>query len=294
MKKYFTLFLWSFLFTMKFTVSFCQKEDCTDDIPFTKVLKIIDTTCKCYGNFIIDSASAVRMIDSFRSVYVDRLPELSGLDTRGWINVKVVEAMFNLLNKRPTLDGFRIYFGADPIVDPVSLQNKISFIIVPTVPQRPQNGSSTHKDVFIKLPIVIPMKFESVLINLPTRNILEQQDAFRQIYRQELGGEAIEGIDSLSRSVWLDSCVIRSMYRYTKNIKCTDGFHLYPAAYRDKSGHVEGQVYSNQSTLVIVPTRKTHIGREDDWHAVKILKLLLDKSQKDIYNHGELCPNKCP
>jgi hypothetical protein len=70
------------------------------------------------------------------------------------------------------------------------------------------------------------------------------------------------------------------------------GIRIYPAAYSKREPQVPGQKYDNQSTFIILPTKYTQNGQVDDWGVYPFFK---DKIMNlEAFNHGELCPTKCP
>ncbi|MCC6289720.1 MAG: hypothetical protein IT249_17730 [Chitinophagaceae bacterium] len=270
---------------------------------FSLVVKLsigqVDSGCKGTSNFVIEKTEADKMKLNFKNIYVKKNPRdlNNALDQRGWIDTNVVNSMMNLFQAESNIDGFRIYFCSALKKDPIrfqgqSRQKKVSFIIVPTSYDRTANpdSESIHKNewekklVFDYLP-----ETGNVIINMKKEDAFARIDFFRSEQRKE---DTPRPIDSLSISVWFSYCCIEEIAGYIKTHHSV-GLSFYPAAYyKQMPGH-QSQKQKNQSTLIIVPSRATTDGWEDDYDVYKFYKknqaLLLS-----AYNHGELCPIKCP
>ena len=118
-------------------------------------------------------------------------------------------------------------------------------------------------------------------------------EKFFNVYRQEgiPGDYNSAAVKNLSRSVWFCRNLINSVKDYMK-ANSSDGLRIYPAAYSAMSSRRPSQDYPDQSTFVLVPTKRIFVGREDDWSVSK--RLMLTKEKLNAYNHGSLCPNRCP
>lgn len=264
------------------------------------VKRVFDKTqvdsCPGAGNFFVDPATAQKMISDFIKIYVRKNPAapIYALNQLGWVDSNVVYAMANLLALNSTIDGFRVYFCAALTPDPASFpnqiyQNKVSLIMVPTIPV-----GGNHQDAWgTDIPLTIPYEISNVYINMKEADATLLTEKFFTVYRRERDIRDYNSalIKNLSRSVWFCRDLIDNVKDYMKKYN-SDGLRIYPAAYSEMSSNRPSQMYPDQSTFVLVPTKFIVVGREDDWSVSKNLKL--NKEDFNAYNHGELCPNSCP
>ncbi len=236
------------------------------------------------GNFLINPVEAQDMVRNF-----DRIYRMTGtpspkpnLQTDYWVDSCIIFALDNFFRDSTRFDGAWILFGADPD------QKKTTIFIVPTS----GIASGFHEAVW---DTNIPGTTCAAVDYFLTKNAARPKaDQFRQYYRQE---NAILK-DSLSRKVWVHQCVFRSLAailrRYSGGTDPLNGISILSAAYRAKNPSVSSQVYNNQSTIVIVTTRKVDApGSHTPAWDVSSKYYTLSKKTKAVYNHGELCPNAC-
>jgi len=243
---------------------------------------------------LITENQGIGMVENYQAKYAENCGDYKtcGLLQQGWVSKEVVAAMTKLLNDGSGIDGYRIYFTAEETNSQRFAGNDhkkgISFAIVPTRPDtstRDANSNSIHIDIWGRL---IPIDNTTghtlntyINIDKERANILRQQ--FDSIYRKEyLVGQTV---DSLSKSVWYEKDCILQISKYVLKNSST-GLALVPGAYRRRQ---ESAKYDNQSTAILVTTKN---GQELDWKEHQ--KSDIASIDMAPYNHGELCPQKCP
>lgn len=245
-----------------------------------KEKKAADTSCL----YIVNKKTSESMIDLFKSRYsfTGTANEVSGLKTEYWIEKCVFISLYNFISTNgDSYDGIRISW-----VDPYSSD----LVIVPTSPISSPTNTFKHAnrpDVTFR-DICKPA---SRIINNKPSIFTNRTNDFGENFRLEKkrGDRSTASIDSLSAAVWFDKCVLRDIVRElsdpTKNL---DGMTAFAAAYlkKDADSDARGQLYDNQSTIILVPTKNSETGHEPQWE-------IFDKHAAGGLNHGQLCPQIC-
>jgi hypothetical protein len=173
-------------------------------------------------------------------------------------------------------------------------------MLVPTT-ENSSSADNKHKDTLTARISVSPRNCNREFKNF---NLSQGQfDALKQKFGRDFRRERPTGtpnpdlVDSLSISVWISKCVFKELSNLIRaNSTSLDGIRVHLAAY-DKLDRRSrgGQIYANQSTIIIVPTmRDARGGHRDNWEILKTTAFY----QKYIgfdggFNHGELCPDVC-
>lgn len=244
------------------------------------------------GNFIIDPALAQDLIRHFDTVYRGAGTPQTQPDLRPnyWVDSCIVFALDTFFRDSARFDGAWIIFGADD----ESRQYKTNVFIVPTIYDAPTKRHINQWDVNIAGNNCVQTNYFSSMLNAQPKI-----GEFRRHYRKD--GTASEK-DSLSKKVWINKCVFKSLAAIIKlhatspdTLDHLDGISIQSAAYRIKTPALSSQVHPNQSTIVIVTTRKgdgegTH---DPAWDITNKFYQFLVVKKRLVYNHGELCPNSC-
>ena len=106
--------------------------------------------------------------------------------------------------------------------------------------------------------------------------------------------------DFFSKSIWIDSCVVFTLAKLLKLPNAnSDGINMNLAAYDNYEPiHVPSMLYSNQSTVLLVPSTLAGGRHINNWAIVNCLferfkKLYIASPPPGGLNHGELCPQVC-
>ena len=245
--------------------------------------------CKTIGNFFIHKEEAEELMEHFEKTYMKKGTddEVKGLIDSFWIDACVIKSVKEFLHKIPDYDGIRIYSTAK---SRLLSNDKSNVLIVPTIP-----SGTTHYAIWgeqiTKVPNCDP-KFEDFQLSV------DDAKKIRRKFEKGFRKERVEGqpnsadVDSLSRGIWFSRCVIDSLSKYLENASLgLDGVFLHCAAYKKFQPGTK-QKYPNQSTFILVLTRKKGInGHENAWEVIKGLPWVKTDGG---YNHGEVCPDDCP
>ncbi len=254
-------------------------------------------------NLIIDSGKAKKMLADFKSIYrIDDFGNvIDALDTAFWMDkCSLLEIAKYLRSEREPngklkYDGIRIYFGCEESPGTYPGQQypyKTSMFIFPTK-TRVSGGptQSTHADDKIKIQIAGCTSPYLQDPNYADSKIL----AFDNFYRKaNLPKPQLK--DSLSKSIWIDSCVIFTLAKVLElPYAYLDGANINMAAYNKlMTSPVTGKFSDQQSTIIIVPTNLINGKHENNWAIIDCLfKFNIQKAAPAGFNHGELCPTKC-
>lgn len=240
-----------------------------------------------WGNFDIEPTEALKMVNHFNNYYVNREPKnpIRALKQWGWVSSNVFRQMTKFLTDT-TIDGYRVYFNAAAKDDSSSFpsdkhKRRVSFLIVPTMyDTKAQGDQSKHRDAWdrqITLGDTSQQTF-NVLFNKDYKNDTASIKIYDSIYRRCKEQDSIPG---LSKSVWISKWCITQIAEYMLR-RNSDGLAILPAAYIGKTIYTS---YDNQSTIILVTTLKR---RKLDWKRIYKTPLAAP------FNHGELCPSKCP
>ncbi len=244
---------------------------------------------------LITEYQGTEMARNYRHTYASTCGdhETCGLLQQGWVSKEVVQAMVKLLRDNDIV-GYRVYFTAEKNNSERFSDNDhkkgISFTIVPTrdTTIRETNTNSIHVDVWDKpIPIAsITGHTLNVNINIGKEKTSELRRQFDLTYRRDhIVGQTV---DSLSKSVWYSEACLNEIYDDLRNDTDAKGLLFLPGAYFDNLSEVDdrrGRKYTNQSTVILVTA--------DEQGQPKWQKNL-GPAGASPYNHGELCPQKCP
>lgn len=247
---------------------------------------------------LIAENDGIAMVKHFRNKYASSCNDHTtcGLQRQGWLSKEVVAAMARLLSDNSKgVDGYRIYFTIEPEDREMFSCNDhkkgISFTIVPTRDSAIMKTatSSTHINVWGRLIQISDTIGYTINVgfNVEKEKSIQLRSRFDSIYRKE--GIADKEVDSLSKSVWYSKTCIEEIYSDLSNDLNAHGLLILPGAYSDSLRNVnygEGQKYANQSTIILVTADRR---RHPIWKQEPKIA-----SSASPYNHGELCPQKCP
>ena len=234
------------------------------------------------ANFIIDSKKAKRMMGDFITIYGrdDQWNEINAFASSYWINACTVYGIENFLKTQTDqsgkliYDGIRIYLGCEVVPDLVTFpneqyQNKTSLFIFPTKKRIPSPGNSQSTHIDEKIKISVPGCNSPFLQdNSVAKNKIE---AFDKVYRKSELPKAGQK-DSLSKSVWIDACVIFTIAKLLRLPNANlDGVNINLAAYGFKNPDIASQDYEQQSTLIIVPSYLKFGEHRNNWAVVECL-----------------------
>lgn len=255
------------------------------------------------ANFIIEESAAKQMMNDFDRIYKkdDAGKPVNALLNNYWIDSCTIYRIASFLRTSKKHDGIRIYLACAENENPQAYpgeqyKNKSSLAIFPTkFRTNPGTGKSTHSDDRIAIPLP-GCSSGSEFIKAPAvANPMIA--AFSKVYRKDTKPQS-EQKDSLSVSVWIDSCVVFALEDFIKNnpAHLLDGAHIKLAAYSSKDqARRPSQKHHKQSTLIIVPTNpgRGGLGHEDNWHIIDAFIKEKNWAPPGGLNHGELCPQKC-
>lgn len=250
----------------------------------TWIKKTNDVTADSSCLYIVNKATSDSMINHFKAIYslTGKPNEVSGLSTESWIDKCVFISLYDYISKYPeTYDGIRISW-ADPY--------RSDLIIVPTTPVSQSTATFKHTN---RPDVNIPdlCKPASRTINNKPGIYANRINDFGENFREEKrrGDRFSAKKDSLSVSIWFDYCVLKEIVKELKKPQNQlDGMMAFAAAYlkKDQYSNSRGQLYDNQSTIILVPTKRTEGGHEPNWN-------IFNKQPAAGINHGQLCPQIC-
>ncbi len=251
------------------------------------------------GNLIIKTSDAQKLFNNFTNFFKTENGQLiNAFEPVYWLDNCTVEGIATFLqtHKDPAtgkaLDGIRIFFGCETKdnpkygTDPYKRQTTIN--IFPTYfEQSTTVNISNHKTSKQKITLT-GICSSPYLQDYGTVEL--QNNEFEKIYRK--GGTK----DSLSKSVWIDACVINTLVKLIKLPKANiDGVNVNMASY-DKSYPLLTRLRENQTTVILVPTKLNGTNHENFWDIVDCINKKIEKMgwmPPGGFNHGELCPNNC-
>lgn len=249
-----------------------------------------------YANFFVSEAEGKTMQGDFTSIYKTDLAgdPIDALLDNYWIDACAIAEISAYLTKKKH-DGIRIYMGCDLTATPGTYpkppyQNKSSIFIFPT------NYDAT---------IVDPTKSKHITYKnsaLYLGSCAQQSDYIKEYAFADPRIKKFDGLyrnnnDSLSLSVWIDSCVINGLNALLKaNPTSNDGAFFSLGAYQNISPQRAAfQKFNKQSTILILPSKPNGTGgHEPDWNLINQISAFAIKiAPPGGFNHGELCPQKC-
>jgi hypothetical protein len=233
------------------------------------------------GNFVITKQRAQDLTNNFDTTF---WKQQYGANTNQplksyWIDTCTVGVIADYLYNNPRIDGVRIYLGTYKLFN-----YRTTIYLVPTV-----NENGLHKDVIdYNFPMRNCTAFGEYFLN--TAGDLQRIKDFDKIHRGNPLLHETAPRDSLSKAVWINRCVFKSIRKLVlDNNDYIDGINIKMGTYLKSDRIVyHGQEYKNRSTFIIVPT---HNGNDD----FDIIDIAIKKRYfgGGAYNHGELCPQIC-
>lgn len=248
------------------------------------------------ANFIVDEPEGKDMITNFSGIYLkdDAGNAIRTIDPITWLDAKTISAILKYLRENNN-DGVRIFMGSEPNPDSQygsdQYKHKVKVLIIPTVHKASTDPTKTEHLTDLKSTLDQVLSHPNIESYTST---ITKKNKFDEIYRKKPGtGLALK--DSLSQSVWIDTCVLVAIHKLINITSANlDGVNINLAAYKTKDPKRPSQLYANQSTMLLIPTKPSTSGNghENDWDAIDRLKTKI-KIVPGALNHGELCPQKC-
>ncbi len=218
-----------------------------------------------------------------------------------WISKSFVMEMADLLRRNPNICGYRFsYYFYGPWIG----SDKISLAITPTIrdsiyEERTGKVFNSPKEECIR-----------VKYNVRKKRFGKRSKKFHRKFEKYYTDETTckDSITCLSKSVWFDRCLINKIAA-DMDSSGSDGLAVFSAAYTGWQQELQdSQDAQYQSTFILVAT--TNNGKTCIWSKSASIMVLDDRSFEDnkriqneqaksnaagqAYNHGELCPQKCP
>ncbi|MFT3703483.1 MAG: hypothetical protein QM802_13995 [Agriterribacter sp.] len=245
------------------------------------------------SNFYIKKDTASLMINTFKNNFVLQT-RLYPLGLPGWIDRLTLDTMMAIMDTGK-IDGYRIYFGAalsdasGAYPSNSNAKRNVFYILVPTefdkiADDAQDNMISSHKNVWtLKYPSSKPLT--NVFINMKKSLADSRVSSFETTY--------IRLKNNLTKSVWISKECFRDILSEAKK-RGSNGLRIYPSAYATDHPRTY-QRFRSQSTVVLVLTKDEVGSPQDDWFDDAAFNNLdAQLLQKAAYNHGELCPIRCP
>lgn len=296
-----------------------NKTDSVSTVPdtaalFKKFEKMdVDAFVRCsqtgvgIANVMVDTSVSNAWIKHFDSLYGTHSPtdHIKAFERSYWIDKCTMLSIAKYIKDSGTkYDGIRFIFGcslSNGSYNGDNYKRKTTLSIYAT-----KFGGNTTTTPVDKIHIndsvaTIKNPCGSVFIqnHSTARKLIKE---FDKIYRHRgIPSTDAPNFDSLSKSVWTDSCVIFYIADLLENSSYgLDGIYVKTAAYFDHQRELPSQSSPNQSTIIIVPTSPgnkavPHIERPDVVRS--FLEMLMFKNFKinpSTLNHGQLCPKNCP
>jgi hypothetical protein len=250
-------------------------------------LNFANDICDSIGtaNFIITKKEARDLTNHYDTTFrkANYGSGIKAPDELYWIDACTITAIWRYLDTLTNADGLRIYLHTYRQLG----RNITSIYFVPTT----YIDATHHKEIInYKFPLDCS-GFDNYFIR--TKKNEQQIRDFDSIYRQNPRHLPTAPRDSLSKAVWINKCVFKSINRLIEdNSEYIDGVHIEIGVYKSKNiiQH-PGQKHTNQSTFIIVPTHN----RVDDLDIID-QAIILNKLKPftgGAFNHGQLCPQIC-
>lgn len=236
------------------------------------------TAARTSSDAYIDKADAEAVSDAFHD-YVKK-ESLTSFAEQHWISRCAFLALAAHIDK-PEFDGVRIFWAADKDAKDATHLQWIST----------KGSSGNHLNQFGEN-ISINCEFNSVEegINIDPTTAQTQRERFWEFYRQQnaplnLGDQGTR--DSISAAVWFNKTDLLILKDILSNHPSLDGVnvHLGMTGSMNTTEH-PGQVYPNQTTVYLIPSKANGTQHEDDWSAI-------DESKAKALNHGQMCLSIC-
>ena len=252
---------------------------------------VLDKNCVGNANFYITKDTADSLRSHFKNhfrVKVNPTAMKSFVDSI-WIDACVINAIGNFFDTAKN-DGMRIYFGAE--FTPAQ-KNRNTIMLVPTYRNPGGDQSHLHKDDWVTKPNLVCNMALFQNFNKPYTYVDPLIQHFGRFYRElKNPGNPSAGVkhENISSSVWLSGCVFIYLRNLIKQYTpALDGVYVYAAAHY-YIAHGSYQSYSDQTTLLLVPTNADGGNHKPNWDAVQRSTKF---TEAGALNHGQLCPTQC-
>lgn len=254
-------------------------------------LQKTDTCPGLFNTSFIEYEEASSMRDHFNTIYAQNPRDRQDiLNQFAWINQSTFLAIVDTLHvyqQKENIDGLCIVFGSHTSW----FTKKLNIMLVPT-----QKDTMRHTKYFGLNFFTRSSKTINVELGLSKSSHEKRMEHFAKNFRRDTitNSNIKPGKDSLSISVWISICTLDKIADFVRTYSST-GVKICPAAYKTYMSPENGQKSKDQSTFLLIPTR--HLGNsdvEDDWRKPVNFSEEESKQIKVAYNHGELCPIKCP
>jgi hypothetical protein len=271
------------------------------DVDYSWMNNYIEQHCLAaggMGNFLILSDSAEKMIRQFEYIYnkdtANSNEPIPALIQNFPIDGPTVRIISDFLKNSNKYDGVRLHFAADPKSNPTAYpkppyQNKTALYIFPTVYN---SANKEHRDTWA---YIDPSPATSPYLRTYA-SVSSAINVFERVYQRRMPDNTTTG-NSLSKSVWIDSCVIFFMKAMLdQSQEEVDGYNIKMAAYLGTETRLPrgAENIKLASTVLIVPTSPNAPGDRSNWEIMNRFLSQKDKAFFDALNHGELCPKNCP
>ncbi|MBX3240180.1 MAG: hypothetical protein KIT80_03005 [Chitinophagaceae bacterium] len=218
-----------------------------------------------------------------------------------WISKSFLMEMVDLLNRNQHVCGYRFsYYLYEPWIG----SDKISLAITPTI------RDSTYEEHVGRVFNKPEKKCVKVKYNVNKKRYRKRGIKFHRRFEKYYADETTckDSAVCLSKSVWFDRCLINKIATHMDSTG-SDGLTIFSAAYPGWQPELQdSQDAQYQSTFILVATKdrgKKSMWQKSDPILVQHDRLITDNmrihseqaksgASGPVYNHGELCPQKCP
>lgn len=245
-----------------------------------------------YSNYQPTEEDATLMRFYFDSIYTK---DNKILRDSFWISGSFWKEIANVLGENPNICGYRFSYYTDPW-----WKKGLTLAITPTT------KDSLYEEKLGKW-FCRHKKNIGVSYNMKKRRFERRGRRFHKKFKEYYASDTTcsNSLTCLSKSVWFDKCVIEKVAKDLDSIGGS-GVAVFSAAYPDWQRElVDNQSAKHQSSFILAITRtdditsyvwqksrKVYVDTPDS--DKKIQSEALASSAASIYNHGELCPQKCP
>jgi hypothetical protein len=244
------------------------------------------------ANIAITKEEARRYINTFKDIFKKTAGDIRTLEDSFYVDFNFIQKFTLMLEKKSNnYNGLRFVLSTDENTD----MQKLFF-----VPTRKISGSTENINAWALLPNTTGCEFKNYNV-LGITKARRMENKFKTYHR---GEETSNKRDSLSKSVWMSREVMQYIRDTIKNHPGTGldklvGVRIFNACYPIKMTSIPGMDYLKQSTVVIVFMKKDINGNlYECWDFNEGVKeqILAGNNiifNKDVLNHGELCPSRC-
>jgi hypothetical protein len=269
-----------------------NKSEVVQNKDSTKNLKTLLALCPSCNNANLEIPEGIArgLISNFETNYLQDVQDIATIPKSVWIDACYISTMVSYIKANPgsQIDGIRFYWGTNK-----NRADKVQLFVTPTKNRKPLWPNNINP-----LPRCVPQfqNYDNDFGGIADPMLKR----YNKIHRKTplLGNPQR---DNLSRGVWFPTCVLECISNTIKGNPDNklNGVFICNAAYSSLSSNVPGQLYANQSTIVIVFSKLDDQGNTvEDFSIGDALfnnfnKELDAKKWIDALNHGELCPNSC-